>query len=108
MHIFHAFTGCDQHSKDEGRAQYGPHGCPMEKPLLLSWSSTKCLVCILLERFVVLFYDQTSPCQGDNDARKVIFCTEVNGDGHNPSQMHGSLGGPHHLKHQQHARELVK
>ncbi|KAL9983033.1 hypothetical protein ACROYT_G005157 [Oculina patagonica] len=33
---------------------------------------------------------------------------QVNGDGHNLSQMHGSLSGPHHLKHQQYARELVK
>ncbi|KAL9951129.1 hypothetical protein ACROYT_G043737 [Oculina patagonica] len=96
MHIFHAFTGCDQHSKDEGEAT-------IAFMVLNKLPSMR-----LLERFVVLLYDQTSPCQGDNDARKVSFCTEVNGDGHNPSQMHGSLGGPHHLKHQQHARELVK
>ncbi|KAL9962232.1 hypothetical protein ACROYT_G031314 [Oculina patagonica] len=37
-----------------------------------------------------------------------VRAQQVNGDGHNLSQMHGSLSGPHHLKHQQYARELVK
>ena len=30
----------------------------------------------------------------------------VNGDGQNPSHMHGSLGGPLYLKHQKYARSL--
>ena len=97
----------------------------------------------VLERFVVLLYDRKSPCQGVNDARKVLFAQkgrehppllihyyntrrewptklviardsgwylilsyllQVNGGGHYPRQMHGSLSGPHYLKHQKYAR----
>ena len=155
LHVFHAFTGCDQTSAFLGRRKstawatwisYGEATSAFTALCRMASMQDVLNAMPVLGRFVVLLYDRTSPCQGVNDARKVLFAQkgrtlenipptadtlvqhtkrvayqaghcwgqcmvlilsyllQVNGDGHDSSQIHGSLSGPHYLKHQKYAR----
>jgi len=82
LHVFHAFTGCDQRSGFLGRgkstawATWMSYGEATTAFMALSKMPTMqdvLNVMPVLERFVVLLYDWTSRCQGVNDARKVLF-----------------------------------
>ena len=82
LHVFHAFTGCDQTSGFSGRGKstawttWTSYGEATTAFMALSKMPTMQDVLNampVLERFVVLLYDRTSLCQGVNDARKVLF-----------------------------------
>ena len=82
LHVFHAFTGCDQTSGFLGRGKstawttWMSYGEATTAFMALSKMPTMQDVLNampVLERFVVLLYDRTSLCQGVNDARKVLF-----------------------------------
>ena len=82
LHVFHAFTGCDQTSAFLGRGKTTAWETWMAYEevtmafLSLSQSPTEQdIVSAMprLERFVVLMYDRTSTCENVNKARKVLF-----------------------------------
>ena len=82
LHVFHAFTGCDQTSAFLGRGKstawatwisYGEATSAFTALCRMPGMQDVLNAMPVLERFVVLLYDRTSPCQGVNDARKVLF-----------------------------------
>ena len=82
LHVFHAFTGCDQTSAFLGRGKNTAWGTWMSygeaTAVFKSLSKQPTMQDVqdalpVLERFVVLMYDRASQCQSVNDARKVLF-----------------------------------
>jgi hypothetical protein len=86
--VFHALTGCDTTSGFFGKSK------------LLAWNTWNIFpglsqslealakepfqkltlssdIFSMIERFVILMYDKTSPLQSVNDARMALFCTSV-------------------------------
>ena len=85
LHVFHAFTGCDQTSGFLGRGKSAAWTTWMSygeaTTAFMALSKMPTMQDVLnampvLERFVVLLYDRTSVCQGVNDASKNSFRTE--------------------------------
>lgn len=82
LHVFHAFTGCDQTPAFLGQGKstawaswvsYGEATLDFTALCRIPGMQDVLNAMPVLERFVVLLCDRPSPCQGVNDARKVLF-----------------------------------
>jgi len=83
LHVFHAFTGCDQTSAFQGRGKNTAWATWMSSDESVTEAFTQISqrptiqdvmsAAPVLERFVVRMYDRTSQCQNVNEARKVLF-----------------------------------